>query len=509
MPCTKHSEENKELRNQQVHNVDKREGTTFIKANSTIFTPRPHPKSLRYSSKSTPKPQRQEQVSPATLFWKRRNDSNSKDKEHQPKRARLTRKNLALFNKTTEMKGSHKMAAGGISKPVTDSLATRTTKTTSTTTPGFALKASKNGILSHMRSKAPANLEDIRRRYAESCTSVSPTESVYERYVKTVDNAQNESTMLHKTSHALLKEYDDGYNQAINQAFTNFPKDVGFNNCLSAPKPDFIEGLAMKEFGPFPISEYVNGAVLHRDDPNSLTLPHLAGEWKMFGKSMKEAAEQSAYDGAALVYARNEALSYLGRSDPPGHAEIMTFATDGTSLKTFAHYRAASENGTVEYHQYPVASVFPTDSRQALKYCQRALRNMQDYARKQSYALRDALIEHWKLDHDDVPNIAHGIMWDVGSDGAGHMAVEQPISSSRSFAAEAGQISCSSGQKRKASPSQSPRKVHRQVQEYWKWNAEEEKYFHKHSDNKVTWFEESDDDGNEDQDNAGPLSEYP
>ncbi len=30
---------------------------------------------------------------------------------------------------------------------------------------------------------------------------------------------------------------------------------------------------------------------------------------------------QSAYDGAALVHSRNQALSYMGKSDPPGHAE--------------------------------------------------------------------------------------------------------------------------------------------------------------------------------------------
>lgn len=50
----------------------------------------------------------------------------------------------------------------------------------------------------------------------------------------------------------MLKEYDDeGYNRVLNQAFTGFLKDVGFNNGLSAPQPDFVEGLEMQEYRPF------------------------------------------------------------------------------------------------------------------------------------------------------------------------------------------------------------------------------------------------------------------
>jgi hypothetical protein len=85
--------------------------------------------------------------------------------------------------------------------------------------------------------------------------------------------------------------------------------------------------------------------VLFKDDPFSVTLPHIAGEWKGRGKDMAEAKMQSAYDGAALVYARNQALSYVGEPDPPGHAQVATFTTDGTTINFFAHYAEASEEG--------------------------------------------------------------------------------------------------------------------------------------------------------------------
>lgn len=60
----------------------------------------------------------------------------------------------------------------------------------------------------------------------------------------------------------------------------------------------------MEEYDPFLVDEQVNGAILHKDNPRSMTLPHLAGEWKGPGKNMGEAGIQSSYDSAALVYAR-------------------------------------------------------------------------------------------------------------------------------------------------------------------------------------------------------------
>ncbi len=152
----------------------------------------------------------------------------------------------------------------------------------------------------------------------------------------------------------MLKRHDDlGYGREFNQVFTGFPKDVGFNSGLPAPQPDFTEGLRMEEYLPFPIHKYIEGAVLYKDNSRSLTPPHLAGEWKGPGKDMEKAALQAGYDGAALVYARNEALSYLGKSDPPGHAEVTTFTTDGTNINFYAHYAAPSKkDGTPGYHQY-------------------------------------------------------------------------------------------------------------------------------------------------------------
>ena len=309
----------------------------------------------------------------------------------QPNRAPLTRRNLALFEKMMKRKESEKSAS--ISQ---EAMTETSTKTTSTTSTGFAIKARRNGILNPRGSKPPTNLEDIRKRLASPRASVSPPEPVYKEYVNTVESSINEAMMVFEVGESLLKKYDSGYKRAFNQALSGFPKNVGFNNGLPPPQPDFVDGLRMEEYYPFPIDNYISGAVLYKDNPDSLALPHIAGEWKGSGEDMIEARLQSAYDGAALVYARSQALELVESPDPSGHAEITTFTTDGTALNFFAHYASRSDDGSLEYHQYPIRSINLVNSYQEYKDGRRAFRNAQDHAMRDSYSLRDQLKEHWK-----------------------------------------------------------------------------------------------------------------
>jgi hypothetical protein len=57
----------------------------------------------------------------------------------------------------------------------------------------------------------------------------------------------------------------------------------------------------MHEYRPFPVQNHINGAVLYKNNPHSVTLPHLAGEWKGPDGKMNDATLQSAYDGAARL----------------------------------------------------------------------------------------------------------------------------------------------------------------------------------------------------------------
>ncbi|KAI0543289.1 hypothetical protein F4679DRAFT_577735 [Xylaria curta] len=330
-------------------------------------------------------------------------DTNSHNIEHNLTRARLTRQNLAMLD---EKKGKGKKtvtsSASDSMTELTTTTKTTSIKTTSTTSAGFLLRAAKNGILLPAKSKRPENFDEIQKILDQSRESPSP-ESEYKHYCNRVEHAINETTMVYETARRLIQDYipedgnDEGYERMLNQAFTGFPKNVGFNNGLSPPQPDLVEGFRVNEFFPFPVDEEVNGGILVKDDLYSVALPHWAGEWKGRGKNMEDARFQSAYDGAALVYSRNSALEYLGTPDPLGHAKIITFTTDGNHINFFAHYSAPSEDGILQYHQYLIATRDLKFSHQGHNQGRRELRNIQDYARRESRALKDQLKKHWIL----------------------------------------------------------------------------------------------------------------
>jgi len=236
---------------------------------------------------------------------------------------------------------------------------------------------------------------------------------------------------------------------------------------------------------------------------------------------MEEARLQSAHDGAALVYARNQALSYLGKPDPPGHAEVTTFTTDGTNLNMYAHYAALSEDGTLEYHQYPIKSTNLIDSYEGFKEGRRGLRNVQDYAKEQSYALRDQLREHWKQHRNGLRPIAEGAPLpvadgtsgetNVDEDEAGYEVVKVPcqptptassglrrasnsVSSSKSLPSANDYVPDGGGQKRKASSPSASRESsrHKDMKKIgWELDDRSGRYSHQHSNGRVTWKDDT------------------
>lgn len=193
---------------------------------------------------------------------------------------------------------------------------------------------------------------------------------------------------------------DEDYDQCVNQEFTGFPKDAGLNHNLPPAQPGFIEGLVLDGYRPMPVDK-IDGAVLHADNPHSMTLPHIAGEWGEYGGNLKTARMQSGYNGANLVYARNQALGEIGAADPPGQANVTTFTTDGNTLDLYTHY---AEDG--KYHQRIVGGASLTGSYQGFRQGYRMLRNAQDHARETSYALRNRLRTYYRTDRETHPQTA-------------------------------------------------------------------------------------------------------
>ncbi|KAK7422297.1 hypothetical protein QQZ08_009604 [Neonectria magnoliae] len=214
------------------------------------------------------------QVSASTQKQQIADSGRGGDSEHQLERAQLTQKTLSrLDNMTTE--GITK--ASGSDEP--DSTPDpSTTKTVSTTMSAFEVRALKNGILDPSVSEPPRNLKQICNRHAQRRASVSYSEPAYKQYLDQAPNAPNEDTMIYQVSPKLLKKPPVGYQTVLNQSFAGLPEEVGFNDGLSAPQPDFVEGIRVKDYRPFPVDEFIHGAVLHKNDISSITLPHIARE---------------------------------------------------------------------------------------------------------------------------------------------------------------------------------------------------------------------------------------
>ena len=309
------------------------------------------------------------------------------------KRLRLTRKNLARFDK---MGNDHLDSTD--SADVDCDMSLGSTKTISASSSAFFLQARKNGVHIDGESPAPANHGARRKRAARSRGTPSPTASEHGRFVKKIRKAGNEATVTVQFCQDVLKSASsEDYAASFNRAFTGLPQNLGFNDGLSAPQPDFVAGTVMESYLPFAVDEYLSGAVLYKEDPYSVTLAHLAGEWKGPNIDLDKATRQGGYDGAALVYARHQALSYLGKPDPPSHAEVTTFTANGKALEFYSHYRAQTEDGAgaLDYHQHREASY---DLREFDQYKagRRHFRNVQDDAEDESRALRDQLKEHWR-----------------------------------------------------------------------------------------------------------------
>ena len=157
---------------------------------------------------------------------------------------------------------------------------TRSKQFISTTDAGFQGAALRNGILNPDRSKSHTNLKSCQERINRSRDTASPSESEYRKFAHKIQTACNKQTVLLQTSQ-LLKEYDKAdmrYSKVYNQQFNAFPKNIGFNNRLSAPQPDMVEGLEILEFDPFPVHKELGEAAVPTLSLNVITSPHLARE---------------------------------------------------------------------------------------------------------------------------------------------------------------------------------------------------------------------------------------
>ncbi|KEY75027.1 hypothetical protein S7711_10455 [Stachybotrys chartarum IBT 7711] len=278
--------------------------------------------------------------------------------------------------------------------------------TITTTHPGLAQMLAERNVLGDSPSRHPSNQTPLLKRLEKNAPTSPPDLDQFTDYLDAIKTAPNELT-IHNRILSLMKTYTgEGYGEAISQQLTIFREDLGSNNGIVAPAPDYIQGLRDSRFDDFPIRQLIPEAVLYPTKQNSLALAHIAGEVKATGHNPAGGITQCTYYGAALVYARNQALGYLGRSDPVNHASVITFFTNGERLDIYAHYVTKSRIGTTQYIQHQLACFYMLHSHQEFMRGYLALRNAQDYAKERAIELKEELIQHWIKESGVEPPIA-------------------------------------------------------------------------------------------------------
>lgn len=304
----------------------------------------------------------------------------------------LTRENLERLAMATNTKGPKtETTQSEIPAPGKSSRS----KSISTTGVGFETQAFANGVLNPLKSAPfPVQDEDIQRRLDQARGSVSPPRSEYNVFVGRLDDAANETKIIEMYDKYVFQDsegrhFQSGYRVQPDKMWTGFPPNVGFNNGLSAPKPDKVEGFKKNTFPPS--IDAIRGTVLVKDDSDYITLPHMTLEFQAKEKNAHEAKVQSSYNGAAMVFSRNEALAYIEQPDPPGQSAVLSAAIIGPSWELYGHCAQPNQTtGRVEYHQHRIrgGSMERFDE---YKQSRKVLRNMQDFAREQAMDLRDRM----------------------------------------------------------------------------------------------------------------------
>lgn len=158
-------------------------------------------------------------------------------------------------------------------------------KSRSTTDSNFEPIFRANGGVSVLKSSQfpPSNKQWVRAYIRKVRNSVSPTSSQHRRFLDILEAACSERDIKKVLQLGVLKDPNDTnapldidyprYRANADKQWVAFPMNVGFNNGLSAPKPDLMEGYAQEAFPPS-IQQLGGSATLVYDHPMFIGLPH-------------------------------------------------------------------------------------------------------------------------------------------------------------------------------------------------------------------------------------------
>ena len=270
------------------------------------------------------------------------------------KRACLTKKNLDILEKMGGQEGkSARKKATGQSTTVT------------TTDKDFGLRLQKNNIVHVMfNTRAPDDIEDVKKLLDRRRESESPSLLDYQRYIIVTEDYENELGVEISAYPLLAKRTSreveiSGYFQRPNHAW--LAVDNHLTTGLSDPQPDLVESYRKDDY-PLEAVEALSTDLA----PSSYNeaMPTYAVEFKSIQGDMRQAKLQCAFDRSIMTEGAYGTHKYMNKSDDDfyGKTQALTVTFNGGLIEYYGHHALQAPGtshlagdkakDTVKYHQY-------------------------------------------------------------------------------------------------------------------------------------------------------------
>lgn len=170
-----------------------------------------------------------------------------------------------------------------------------------------------------------------------------PPQSHYKIFAGRLDKATNETKTIDMYNIYVIQDsvdchYESGYIAQPVKTWTGsskaLPSTIGWP---VGTKTQYARRLFEGQKFPPSIDE-IKGTTLVKDDPDYITPPHMIVEYKAKNKSAYESKVQSTYNGAAMIFSRNEAFTYINKPEPPRQPAMLSATVVGPSWEVFGHY---------------------------------------------------------------------------------------------------------------------------------------------------------------------------
>ncbi|RDL42358.1 uncharacterized protein BP5553_02337 [Venustampulla echinocandica] len=325
------------------------------------------------------------------------------------RKARLTHYNLKRFEQ--ELAKNRKIS-GTESRSGTSSSSSKA-KNTTTADKKFGERLWENGVrFEHPHAQPPKDLAEVKQYLDKDRESQSANGDDCQEYLDEIAQADNEDTVTTNVWPLLAKKPRNrdlfGYNQNTNFQWTEVESAIIAN--ISDPKPDISESFRHNQYPP-EAAEALGPALA--PTLYSAAIPKFCVELKGPDGLIPSATKQAAYDGAVMVDAAWEAHQFMSKPADEflGNTQALTGAVNGSYLHIYANHAISPQtdatnyvaaSGTIahreklQYHQFPLNGVLPSESLEDFKKARKTVRNAQDWARERAAQSKDAL--HARVD---------------------------------------------------------------------------------------------------------------